>query len=117
MDLQVYQKKIEGDGVTPLGIFRLLSIYYRSRVGKIFTKLPEYKINRHMGWSDDPKILGITNLLEYQGNLALKKFSEDKLMILLLQQIIILTRLCQIKGVQFLFIATVAQNIRRDVYL
>ena len=57
LDLQVYQKKkIEGDGVTPLGIFRLLSIYYREdRVGKIFTKLPKYKINRNMGWSDDPK--------------------------------------------------------------
>ena len=52
----ISKKKIEGDGVTPLGIFRLLSIYYREdRVGNIFTKLPKYKINRHMGWSDDPK--------------------------------------------------------------
>ena len=52
----ISKKKMEGDGVTPLGIFRLLSIYYREdRVGKIFTKLPKYKINRNMGWSDDPK--------------------------------------------------------------
>ena len=52
----ISKKKIEGDGITPLGTYRLLSIYYREdKIGKIFTQLPKYKINRHMGWSDDPK--------------------------------------------------------------
>ena len=81
LDLQVYQKKkIEGDGVTPLGIFRLLSIYYREdRVGKIFTKLPKYKINRHMGWSDDPKDPRYNKLVRIPRKFGFEKiFREDR---------------------------------------
>ena len=76
----ISKKKIEGDGVTPLGIFRLLSIYYREdRVGKIFTKLPKYKINRNMGWSDDPKDPQYNKLVRIPRKFGFEKiFREDK---------------------------------------
>ena len=76
----ISKKKIEGDGVTPLGIFRLLSIYYREdRVGNIFTKLPKYKINRHMGWSDDPKDPQYNKLVRIPRKFGFEKiFRKDK---------------------------------------
>ena len=76
----ISKKKIEGDGVTPLGIFRLLSIYYREdRVGNIFTKLPKYKISRHMGWSDDPKDPQYNKLVKIPRKFGFEKiFREDK---------------------------------------
>ena len=76
----ISKKKIEGDGVTPLGIFRLLSIYYREdRVGNIFTKLPKYKINRNMGWSDDPKDPQYNKLVRIPRKFGFEKiFRKDK---------------------------------------
>ena len=76
----ILKKTIEGDGVTPLGIFRLLSIYYREdRVGNIFTKLPKYKISRHMGWSDDPKDPQYNKLIRIPRKFGFEKvFRKDK---------------------------------------
>ena len=47
--------KVEGDKSTPSGIFHLGNVYYRSdRVKKPLTKLKCIKINKNMGWSNDP---------------------------------------------------------------
>ena len=47
--------KIEGDKSTPSGIFHLGNVYYRSdRVKKPLTKLKCVKINKNMGWCNDP---------------------------------------------------------------
>ena len=47
--------KKEGDKSTPSGIFQLGNIFYRSdRVAKPFTKLKCIKINKNMGWCNDP---------------------------------------------------------------
>ncbi len=48
--------KQEGDGCTPIGLWQLLTVYYRS--DKILTPktvLPIIEITPRMGWSDDPK--------------------------------------------------------------
>ena len=76
----ISKKKIEGDGITPLGKYRLLSIYYREdRVGKMFTKLPKYKINRHMGWSDDPKDPQYNKLVRIPRKFGFEKiFRKDR---------------------------------------
>ena len=49
------QTKIEGDLKTPEGIFSIENLYYRSdRVQKPKTNLKCVKINKYMGWCDDP---------------------------------------------------------------
>ena len=49
-------KKVEGDNITPNGIFRIVKIYYRKdRVKKLSSKFKLIKINEKMAWCDDPK--------------------------------------------------------------
>jgi L,D-peptidoglycan transpeptidase YkuD (ErfK/YbiS/YcfS/YnhG family) len=50
------KKKIEGDKKTPIGLFKLENLYYRSeRIKKPITKLKLVKINKNMCWCDDIK--------------------------------------------------------------
>ena len=50
------KNKLEGDSCTPVGTFSLGPVYYRSdRVDKPNTKLKAFRINKRMGWCDDPK--------------------------------------------------------------
>jgi len=49
-------KKIEGDNITPRGVFNIIKIYYRGdRVKKLSSKFKLIKITKKMGWCDDPK--------------------------------------------------------------
>jgi len=49
------KNKIEGDLKTPVGVFSLGNLYYRSdRVDKPKTTLKCIKIDKNMGWCDDP---------------------------------------------------------------
>ena len=51
----INNNKKEGDKSTPSGVFQLGNIFYRSdRVAKPFTKLKCIKINKNMGWCNDP---------------------------------------------------------------
>ena len=48
------RKKVEGDLKTPIGLFDIEDLYYRSdRVKKPNTRLRCIKINKKMGWCDD----------------------------------------------------------------
>lgn len=50
----ISRKTREGDNITPTGIFRLISVFYRKdKIKRIITHLPTCKITRDMGWSDD----------------------------------------------------------------
>jgi len=52
----IKKKEKEGDNITPRGIFKIICIYYRSdRIKKIITPLKKIKIEKTMGWCDDPK--------------------------------------------------------------
>ena len=52
----IKKKKIEGDGITPKGIFKLTKVFYRfDRIKKIKTILKKIKIKKNMGWCDDSK--------------------------------------------------------------
>ena len=52
----VKKKKIEGDNITPRGIFKINKIYYRAdKIKNIKTSIKKIKIKRDMGWCDDPK--------------------------------------------------------------
>ena len=49
------KNKIEGDKKTPIGIFKIGNLYYRSdRHNKPITKLKCIPITKKMGWCDDP---------------------------------------------------------------
>jgi L,D-peptidoglycan transpeptidase YkuD (ErfK/YbiS/YcfS/YnhG family) len=49
-------KKIEGDKITPKGIFKIIKIYYRKdRLKKLSSKFTLTEITKNMGWCDDPK--------------------------------------------------------------
>ena len=50
------KKEIEGDNITPKGVFRIFKIYYRKdRLKKLYSKFRLIEITKRMGWCDDPK--------------------------------------------------------------
>ena len=51
----IKKKEKEGDNVTPKGIFKITSVYYRpDRIKNIITIIKKIKIKKNMGWCDDP---------------------------------------------------------------
>jgi L,D-peptidoglycan transpeptidase YkuD (ErfK/YbiS/YcfS/YnhG family) len=49
------KKKIEGDNITPKGLYKIVKIYYRKdRIKKISSKFELIKITKNIGWCDDP---------------------------------------------------------------
>jgi L,D-peptidoglycan transpeptidase YkuD (ErfK/YbiS/YcfS/YnhG family) len=68
-------KKIEGDNVTPRGIFKITKIYYRSdKIKNIKTSLKKIEIKKDMGSCDDPN----SNFYNKEIKLP-SKFSHEKL--------------------------------------
>jgi L,D-peptidoglycan transpeptidase YkuD (ErfK/YbiS/YcfS/YnhG family) len=51
----IRKKKKEGDNITPLGLYKIVKIYYRKdRIKKISSKFKLIKITKNIGWCDDP---------------------------------------------------------------
>jgi L,D-peptidoglycan transpeptidase YkuD (ErfK/YbiS/YcfS/YnhG family) len=49
------KKKKEGDNITPIGVYKIVKIYYRKdRIKKISSKFELIKITKDIGWCDDP---------------------------------------------------------------
>ena len=70
-------KKKEGDYTSPRGTFNLENLYYRAdRLQKPVSKLKCIKINKNMGWCDDPKSRYYNKLIVIRKNL---KISFEKL--------------------------------------
>ena len=58
------RKKIEGDNITPKGIFKIVKIYYRNdRIKKISSNLKLIKTTKRMGWCDDPNSKNYNKLI------------------------------------------------------
>ena len=71
------KNKIEGDNKTPVGIFDLGDIYYRSdRIQIPKSKIKICKIKKNMGWCDDPNSRHYNKLIKIKKNL---KSSYEKL--------------------------------------
>ena len=67
------KKKIEGDNKTPIGIFDLGDIYYRSdRIQIPKSKIKICKIKKNMGWCDDPNSRHYNKLIKIKKNLKLR---------------------------------------------
>jgi len=71
----VGKKKIEGDNITPKGTFEIVKIYYRNdRIKKIYSKIKLLKINKKMGWCDDPNSKKYNQLIKLPS-----KYTHEKL--------------------------------------
>ena len=76
----ISKKKIEGDLKTPVGIFKLGPLFFRSdKVKKLFTNLKSIEIKKNMGWCNDIKSKKYYNrLINTQQNLRHEKlFRKD----------------------------------------
>jgi len=52
----IKKKIMEGDNITPKGIFKIIKIYYRpDKFKEIKTLIKKIKIRKNMGWCDDSK--------------------------------------------------------------
>ena len=62
----ISSEKLEGDKKTPKGEFKLKYILYRKdRVFDLQTKLKKIKIDKKMGWCDDPKSSYYNKIINY----------------------------------------------------
>ena len=71
----VGKKMIEGDNITPKGIYKIIKIYWRKdRIKKIKSKIKIFKINKNMGWCDDSSCKKYNQLIKLPS-----KFGHEKL--------------------------------------
>ena len=70
----VGEKKIEGDNITPIGVYRILNVYYRKdRIKNLNTKFKINRITKNMGWCDDPKSKKYNQLIKVSSNYSYEK--------------------------------------------
>ena len=75
------KKKFEGDMRTPVGTFSLGPVYFRGdRIDKPDTKLKTLKINKQMGWCDDPDNINYNKEIKLIKKIKAEKlFRKDKI--------------------------------------
>lgn len=80
--LKIHSKKREGDKATPIGKWKLKSIYYRSdKILKFIIKPKKLKINKitkSCGWCDDPNTNNYNKFINIK-NLSSKNINFEKL--------------------------------------
>ena len=73
----IKKKTREGDKITPLGVFEIGNLYYRSdRIKKFETNLKSIVIKKNMGWCDDPLSTQYNRLIN---NISKFEFKYEKL--------------------------------------
>jgi L,D-peptidoglycan transpeptidase YkuD (ErfK/YbiS/YcfS/YnhG family) len=71
----IKKKEKEGDNITPKGIFKITSVYYRSdKIKKIVTALKKIKIKKSMGWCDDPNSNFYNRKIKLPNKFSYEKF-------------------------------------------
>ena len=75
------KNKLEGDNCTPKGTFSLGPVYYRNdRVDKPITKLKTIRINKQMGWCDDPSSISYNKKIKLNKKIKAEKlYRKDKI--------------------------------------
>ena len=80
---KIYTKKQEGDKATPIGKWRLKSLYYRSeKVLRPLVKNKTFKINKitkNCCWCDDPKSIYYNKYINEKKNFYVKNINFEKL--------------------------------------
>jgi L,D-peptidoglycan transpeptidase YkuD (ErfK/YbiS/YcfS/YnhG family) len=80
------KKRVEGDNITPKGTYKIIQIYYRKdRIKKISSKFKLIKINKNMGWCNDPRSEKYNQLIKLPSKYTFERlFRKDKLYDLIL---------------------------------
>ena len=75
------KNKLEGDNCTPVGTFSLGPVYFRKdRVEKPDTKLKTFRINKQMGWCDDPSNISYNKKIKLNKKIKAEKlYRKDKI--------------------------------------
>ena len=75
------KNKLEGDNCTPVGTFSLGPVYYRTdRVDKPNTILKTFKINKQMGWCDDPNNINYNKKIKLNNKIKAEKlYRKDRI--------------------------------------
>ena len=75
------KNKLEGDNCTPIGTFTLGPVFFRDdRVDKPVTKLKTFKINKQMGWCDDPNNIHYNKKIKLRKKIKAERFyRKDKI--------------------------------------
>ena len=80
---KIYTQKNEGDKATPIGKWRLKSIYYRSdKVLRPIIKNKTFKINKitkNCAWCDDPKSIYYNKYINVKRNFHVKNINFENL--------------------------------------
>jgi L,D-peptidoglycan transpeptidase YkuD (ErfK/YbiS/YcfS/YnhG family) len=72
------KKAKEGDSITPIGIFKLVKVFYREdKIKNIKTSLKKIKIKKNMGWCDDPKSKFYNKLIKLPSKIRYEKLYRD----------------------------------------
>jgi L,D-peptidoglycan transpeptidase YkuD (ErfK/YbiS/YcfS/YnhG family) len=82
----IRKKKREGDNITPKGTYKIIRMYCRKdRIRQVKTKIRIYKINKKIGWCDDPKSEKYNQLIKLPTKFGHEKFyRKDRLYDLIL---------------------------------
>ena len=68
-------KKKEGDNITPKGTYKIIRIYCRKdRIRQVKSRIKIYKINKKIGWCDDPKSEKYNQLINLPTKFGYEKF-------------------------------------------
>jgi len=72
------KKAKEGDSITPIGIFKLVKVFYREdKIKNIKTSLKKIKIKKNLGWCDDPKSKFYNKLIKLPSKIRYEKLYRD----------------------------------------
>ena len=75
----IKKKTREGDKITPLGVFEIGNLYYRSdRIKKFETNLKSIVIKKNMGWCDDPNSKYYNKLIYFPFSKRAEKLYIEK---------------------------------------
>ena len=68
-------KKKEGDNITPKGTYKIIRIYCRKdRIRQVKSRIKIYKINKKIGWCDDPRSKKYNQLIKLPNKFRHEKF-------------------------------------------
>ena len=74
----IRKKNKEGDNITPKGIYKIKTVYYRQdRIKKLSTSINSKKIKKNMGWCDDPKSADYNQLVNLPNNYNSEKLYRN----------------------------------------
>ena len=74
----IKKKKKEGDNITPKGTYKIIRIYCRKdRIRQVKSRIKIYKINKKIGWCDDPRSKKYNQLIKLPSQFGHEKFYRN----------------------------------------